>query len=245
MTPTEHPEYGDETRKRNFKRILKYLLIGLFLLLQIFVFFINEYDTRDDIHYVNEVPLPMDATQEVSQEFRTPGPLSRIDVMLADYKTKPGSGILRLSIFTLSKTNQKDNQCLFLKNYPANAVDDNRFYSFPIDSDPGHPIPAGHYLLKLRHFTHNPYEKLAAWTSVQDLYPYGSLLVNGQKQRGDLTFRVYFRSSIWGQRHRWLHPIPGYPLPAALLAAGFLLLLFMVNFLFYYFINKLTNESRN
>lgn len=214
--------------------ILKFTLLGLFILLQIYLFFFKDFQVLDCSRYVNEHPLPLSGeNKNISQDFRTPGPLTRIDIMLANYKIKPKGGTLRLSIF-------KEKQRLFLKNYPANTVEDNRFYCFTIDLG---KIPGGNYRLRLDYFPQDQKEKLAVWISKKNLYPYGDLYVNEKQIQGDMTFRVYYCSTIWKEKQRWLNRVPQFKVRRYALITGFLLLLFMVNFLFYYFLKNLPDES--
>jgi hypothetical protein len=208
----------------------KLALPALFLLLQVYLLFFKSFEVMDYSRYINEFPLPLfGKNKEVSQEFRTPGPLARIDIMLANYKIIPKGGVLRLSIF-------KGEKPLYLKNYPANTVEDNRFYSFPIRAN---NIPAGNYRLRLDYFPGDKKERLAAWISKKNVYPFGGLYVNNKQRQGDLTFRVYYDSTIWKEKSRWLNPGSQPGLRSYALAFGFLLLLFMVNLLFYYFTGKL------
>ena len=212
------------------KLVLKFALLALFLLLQVYLLFFKNFEVMDYSRYINEFPLPLSGeNKNVSQEFRTPGPLARIDIMLANYKIKPEAGILRLSIF-------KGDNPLYLKNYPANTVEDNRFYSFFIHAN---KVPAGNYRLRLDYFPGDKQERLAVWTSKKSVYPFGSLYVNNKQGHGDMTFRVYYYSTIWKEKQRWLNPGSQSRFRSYALAFGFLLLLFMVNLLFYYFTNKL------
>jgi hypothetical protein len=216
------------------KKIPEFLLIIAFLLLQVYLFFLKNFDVLDYSHYINQHPLPLyGETKYAGQEFRSPGPLSRIDLLMANYKIKPKAGTLRLSIL-------KGKQRLFLKNYPANTIEDNRFYSFNFNTA---NIPAGNYRLQLNYFPQNKKDKLAVWTSTEDLYPFGHLDVNGTRQKGDMTFRVYYASTIWKEKARWLSQSPQSTLRSVTLAASVILLLLLLNFLFYYFIRKLLNPN--
>ncbi|MCP5047784.1 MAG: hypothetical protein GY940_11480 [bacterium] len=216
------------------RNTIKFLIFGLFLFFQAYLFFLKEIEVLDYPDYINEHPLPLFGdNKKVSQEFRTPGPLTRIDIMLANYLVKPGSGTLRLTIFNGKRR-------LYFKNFPANTAEDNRFYSFPIDSP---TIPQGNYRLRLNYFPGDKTEKLAAWISETDRYPYGDLYVNGKKRNGDMTFRVYYASTVWKEKQRWLDGVPEFPARAYLLPAGFLLLLFMLNLLFYFFLETLIKDK--
>jgi hypothetical protein len=223
-----------------YKKISTFIPVGLFLLLQGYLFFFKDFQVLDYPARINEYPLPLSGENKaVEQGFRTSGPLARIDMMLANYKVKPGGGTLRLSIF-------KGDRRLFLKNYPANIVEDNRFYSFKID--PGR-ITRGIYRLRLNYFPGPGKEQLAAWINKKNRCPFGDLYSNGKKIAGTATFRVYYLATIWQERQRWLDQDPsqvqaprfwvrGY---AALIS--FILLVFMVNLLFYYFLGKLSDKS--
>jgi hypothetical protein len=152
--------------------------------------------------------------------------------MMANYKIKPKGGILRLTIY-------KENRLLFLENYPANTVEDNRFYTFKIDKK----FPAGNYRLQLNYFPKDKKERLAAWTSKRDLYPFGNLYANGKQIEGDMTFRVYYKSTIRKEKERWLLVVKRSGFRGIALAAGFILMIVLLNLIFYYFLNKLLKKS--
>ena len=216
-----------------FLKIVKFTALGIFLLFQVYLFLLRDFDVLDYFPYINELPLPLfGENKNVSQEFRTPGPLARIDIMMANYKIKPKDGLLRLSIY-------KENQLLFLKNYPANTVEDNRFYSFKIDKK----FPAGNYRLQLDYFPQDKKDRLAAWTSKKNLYPFGNLYANGKQIQGDMTFRVYYKSTIWKEKDRWLTLAKRSGFRGIALAAGLILMIALLNLIFYYFLNKLLKIS--
>ena len=219
------------------KKIAHIFLLALFVFLQIYLFFIKNFQVLDYSRYMNEFPQPLygkdNRTKGVSQTFRTPGPLARIDIFLANYKVKPTGGTLQLGIF-------EGTQCLFLKKYPANSVEDNRFYTFAID--PG-KVPGGEYTLQLKHFPGDKKERLAVWIFPKDIYPYGNLYIKGKQKPGDMTFRVYYLSTLWQQRGRVIEKIPPLWLSRFWIVIGFLLTLLTINFLFYYFVNKLLNPT--
>jgi hypothetical protein len=212
---------------------IKYILLALFVFLQVYLIFIKDFQVLDYSRYRNEYPpVPLSGennkSREVSQTFRTPGPLAHIDILLANYKIKPKGGSLQLGVFN-------GEQCLCLKKYPANTVEDNRFYTFPITAG---KVPAGNYTLRLKHFPGNKSERLAVWMYPKDIYPYGDLFVDNKKKEGDMTFRVYYLSTPWEQRHHILEKIPPIPFSRFWLIIGFFIALLMMNFLFYYFLDK-------
>ncbi|MGD2086734.1 MAG: hypothetical protein PVH61_11155 [Candidatus Aminicenantes bacterium] len=248
-------------------KIVKFVALGIFLLVQVYLFLFKNFEVLDYYPYINQHPLPLfGENKDVSQEFRTPGPLARIDIMMANYKIKPKEGILRLTIYKTGggtpnlllqqkRQNTKGNkvypknkvsegiskkaQLLFLKNYPAKTVEDNRFYSFKIDKK----IPAGNYRLQLNYFPKDKRDKLAAWSGKRDLYPFGNLYANGKQIEGDMTFRVYYKSTIWKERDRWLTLVKRSGIRGIALAAGFILMIVLLNLIFYYFLNKLVKSS--
>ena len=73
---------------------LKIALFALFILVQVYLLFVKDFQVLDYPRYVNEIPQPLldgeGKLYKVSQTFRTPGPLTRIDIMLGNYKVKPG-----------------------------------------------------------------------------------------------------------------------------------------------------------
>jgi len=220
----------------NRKIILHWSLLLLFLMLQVYVLFFLQVDVLHFSYYLNETPLPLfGENKTVSQEFRCPGPLTRIDVMLADYLKKPESGSLHLTIL-------KNGKNMFKQDFPANRVEDNRFYSFPIQSQSNGRLPKGNYMFQLSYTPGNPNDKLAAWMSPRNIYPYGNLFVNGIQKDGDLTFRVYFASTIRQEKSRLLNAVPRFPARRYLLGGGFLLLFFMVNLLFHLLLKTLIQD---
>ena len=113
------------------KKVLTLVLPALFIIPQVYLLFVKDFQVLDYPRYVNVFPQPLldgeKKSYKVSQSFRTPGPLRRIDIMLGNYKVKPGGGVLQLGIF-------KEDRCLFLKQYPADRVEDNQFYNFGVES---------------------------------------------------------------------------------------------------------------
>lgn len=204
--------------------------LGMLLVLEFYLFFLKEYATRDDVPYINQEAVPLfGETKYVSQGFRSPGSLARIDILMANYKKKPTRGTLQLAIF-------KGNRCLYTKNVGADTVEDNLFYSFLIEK---RIIGAGNYEMRLRFDRLSEDDRLAVWVSAKNLYKYGALSINGKRRKGDLTFRVYYRSTIWEARERWLKDVPGFPPRNTLFALFFLLFLIVLNGGFYYFLRKL------
>lgn len=220
----------------NMKKTLVIPLQVLFILFQFYLIFIKNYQVLDYSKYINEFPQPLfneeKKIQKLVQTFRTPGPLIRIDVMLGTYAVKPKGGCIQLGIYNNEK------QCLFLKNDPANLVKDNQFHIFLIPRD---KIPAGNYSLVLQ-FLPDQQEQLAVWTSRKDVYPYGDFFVNGTEQEGDMTFRVYYRSTLWQARDHWLEKIPSLWHSRFWLIMGFLFVLLALNFLFYRLVSSTTGK---
>lgn len=214
----------------NRKKILSFVLMALFLLVQIYLFFVQPVRVLDYPKTINEHPLPLfGENKDVSQEFRTSGRLARIDIMLANYLVKPKSGNLRLTIF------DKNGRERFTQDFPANTVEDNRFYAFPIRSA---ELSRGPYRLELKYLQPDQSQKLAVWISRNSLYPYGKLYVNGIGRDGSMTFRVYYYSTIWQERGRWLNAVPEFPARPYILALALIILLLLLNGLFYYFAAK-------
>ncbi|MCP4148554.1 MAG: hypothetical protein GY757_12480 [bacterium] len=226
------------------KNILKILLVAGFFFLQVYLVFFKEIQVLDYPRTISEFPLSLHAkgnrVKEVAQTFRTPGPLARIDIMLANYKVKPKSGILQLDIFK----DYKATEILFRGKYPATTVEDNQFYRFAIDenhilSKDGETLPAGDYILRLYHFPEDKKERLAVWMYKKNIYPYGRLIVNGREKRGDMTFRVYFYSTLWGYKSSVLKKIPSVWFGGFWLSLAILIMFLALNLVLCYFVNKM------
>jgi len=215
------------------EKVLKIVLFALFILVQVYLLFVKDFQVLDYPRYVNEFPQPLldgeEKLYKVSQTFRTPGPLTRIDIMLGNYKVKPGGGMLQLGIF-------ERERCLFLKQYPADAVEDNQFYKFAVESQ---KIAAGNYTLQLKYLPGDRTERLAVWTDRVGMYPYGDFFVDGKRGEGDMTFRVYYLSTLWHQGGRLLEGVPSFWGGRSWLVAGFILLILAINFLLYYILISL------
>ena len=206
------------------RAIIPLLLLAGFIFFQVYLIFWYRFQVQDYHRYGNDFPQPLSRgdyqVMSVGQMFRTPGPLVRIDIMLANYKVKPTGGVLQLGIFD-------HDRCLFLGKYPANTVEDNQFYRFAINPD---SVPAGVYTMELKHFPDHKNERLAVWIYRQDIYPHGNLLVGGKPAVGDMTFRVYYLSTLWRQWHRFRN---------TWLGLGLVLMLAALNVLVYFFITPL------
>lgn len=217
------------------KKIVVMIFFVLLFAVQVYLFIGKEFIVLDYAQYANEEPYPLlgkgGRSRDMVQVFRTPGPLARIDIMLANYKIVPKSGTLRLSLFS-------GNQEVYFQNYPANTVQDNRFYNFGLDkTGSSGQIPAGIYRMKLNYYPGEPAQALAVWITKESIYPYGNLIVNGRHREGDLTFRVYFYSTIWKEAGRWLG---GRSTSQSIfLAISLLILLAAINHVFYYFLKRL------
>lgn len=213
---------------RTMKKALRILLPGLFIFFQVYLVFIKDYQVLDYSRYINEFPQPLFGEDQqalkLGQTFRTSGPLARIDVMLGTYGGNPNGGSLQLGIYN-------DKQRLFLKNHPSEGVKDNQFHTFII---PSGKVPAGTYSLELKFFPGDKQDRLAVWTCQKDIYPYGDFYINGKKQPGDMTFRVYYRSTLWNARSVWLEKIPSLWFSREWLIVGFVLVLLALNGMFYY-----------
>jgi hypothetical protein len=224
---------------QTIKRTFGFFLMGLFILFQVYLVFIKDYRVLDYSRYMNEFPQPLFGegeerqVQKVSQGFRTPAPLARIDIMLGNYAATPKNGSLQLGIY-------RDKQCLFLSNHPANEVKDNQFHSFVISTA---KIPAGSYFLELRFSSTNREDRLAVWTCQKDIYPYGEFFVNGKKQAGDMTFRVYYRSTLWKAGSHWLEKMPSLWYSRVWLIIGFVLVVLALNCIFYYCVNAFGDQK--
>ncbi len=214
------------------RRAFVILLPGLFIFFQFYLVFIKDYQVLDYPRYINEFPQPLSGedrqVKRLGQTFRTPATLARIDIMLGNYATPPKDGSLQLGIYN-------DKQCLFLKNDPANRVKDNQFHTFII---PTGKVPAGTYSLELRFFPGGRGDRLAVWICQKDIYPYGDFFVNGKKQDGDMTFRVYYRSTLWQAWNNLLEKIPSLWFGRVWLILGFVSVLLALNCIFYFCIKK-------
>jgi hypothetical protein len=215
------------------KSLLPIILLSLFIIIQIYLVFIKTYQVLDYVKYTNEIPQPLSNDERqiatLGQTFRSTGPLTRIDVMLGTYGEKLETGALQLSIY-------KDKNCFFLKNEIAGKVQDNRFHTFFI---PRGKIPAGNYTFELRFLPGDKQERLAIWTSQKDIYPSGDLYINGKKQAGDMTFRIYYRAALWKLGNHMLAKIPFLWGSRIWMLIGFLFVVLALNFFFYYLVNKL------
>jgi len=58
-----------------------------------------------------------------------------------------------------------------------------------------------------------------------------------------MTFRVYYKSTIRKEKDRWLTLVKRSGFRGYALAAGFILMIVLLNLVFYYFLNKLLKSN--
>ena len=71
------------------------------------------------------------------------------------------------------------------------------------------------------------------------LYSAEAIMKNGKKIEGDMTFRVYYKSTIWKEKGRWLTLAKRAGFRGIALVAGFILVIVLLNLIFYYFLTKI------
>lgn len=228
-----------KTKKREKQKLplvwVSWLLLTLFIALEVYLFFFKTYLTQDYWEYRNDHPQPLSAgVGALEQEFISPGPLARLDVLLANYRKKPGSGSLHLALF-------RSGALVFEDHYPADSVEDNQFYSFAIPPRSG--LSEGYYRLKLSYKEAGTGDRLAAWIFRQDIYPFGALFIDGQAQKADLTFRVYYRSTLAGGFGNMMRQIPDMAGFRVLILISMTVMIVMLNFFMLYLFRRLIAEE--
>lgn len=183
------------------------VLAAVFLVLQVYLLFIRHYDTMDLEVYPNTRPsLDFKADFAIGQTFRAGmNGLNRIDIMMGTHaKTLDGTILLRLTEWPAPAGPKTD---LRTATVPGSVIRDNLYQAFffpPIAGSKGK-----HFAFEVSAANPAPDAPGCLWTNEADIYPDGSLLINGRVNGGDLAFRTYASRTLASQAGRIARRWPG------------------------------------
>ncbi len=182
-------------------------LAALFLVLQFYLLFIRHYDTMDLEAYPNTLPsLDFRADFAIGQTFKAGMKnLNRIDVMMGTHaKTLGGAVLLRLREWPAPAGPPVDVRTAAVLGA---VIRDNLYQTFsfaPIADSKGKT-----YAFEVLAADPTPDAPGCLWTNEADIYPDGSLLVDGKINGGDLAFRTYSSRTVASQAGRIAGRWPG------------------------------------
>ncbi|AIQ43948.1 hypothetical protein [Paenibacillus sp. FSL R5-0912] len=175
----------------NLKWVKRFLLVILLLII-IYVYVGNIGVIRDSIEQSVADKTVNELTQgnEVGQSFiYHQNNLSGVSIKLATFM-RVNEGKLKIGIRRINDKND-----IYQTSVEANSVRDNEFFDFRFP-----PIKFSkeqEYYVYIESLDSGKGESIAAYKSSMDSYKEGSLFINGSRQDGDLTFKVFYNRTIF------------------------------------------------
>jgi len=183
--------------KTNSFFLIKAGILFLFILLQVYLFFIKTHHTLDLEVYPNTNPSPnICAENTVGQTFIPKRDnISRIEVMLGTHERENDKDMI-FSLWALTP----ERKLLVEKNFNASAVRNNLFNAIDF-----HPVSVSknkkHYF-QLQSPQSTPENSICAWMNGKNIYKQGVFIYNNKEAKGDLIFRVYAKRPIYKELNR-------------------------------------------
>jgi hypothetical protein len=183
---------------------IRYPAVALFLLLQVYFFFIKTAETLDLDISPNTIPTPLIfKTQTVGQAFVAESDnVSRVDIMIGTlgrpsdkdlifklYEIMTGSTLVRrVAVKASHLLNNGYNAFVF----PPLKKSNGRTYAFYLSAPAAYEGNA-----------------VCAWMNAANIYKKGTAYINGQPDRGDLVFKVYAQRPLASELIRVVKRNPG------------------------------------
>ena len=214
--------------------LIKIGILFIFIILQLYLIFINKHQTLDLEVYPNTNPSPaVCCGNAVGQTFIPKrGNISRIEVMLGTYGRENDRDIV-FSLWELTP----EKRMLTEVTFNASSIKNNLFHTVDFSSKAVSRDQA--YAFELRSPQSTPDNSICVWMNRGDIYDQGAFIYNNQEAQGDLVFRVYSKRPIFKELSRITRNYSGifasqFFLMAAVLffvLIQFLVLLKLLNFL--------------
>jgi hypothetical protein len=199
-------------------RTIKFLILGLFLLMQVWLLFLKKHDTMDiNVSPGTNPAIDIWGGTRLAQSFvsRLNG-LARIDVSLATHDRSNSKDV----VFELREADPGSTAFVRLI-FNAATVQNNAFRAFTFPPQPHSARKK--YIFSLSSPDSNPSDAICVWMNRRDIYEDGNFIINGRPQEGDLSFRVYSRRTIMSELHRIVRNYPGIFHSTTLLIAAIVL----------------------
>ncbi|MDH7513936.1 MAG: hypothetical protein QHH14_13395 [Clostridiales bacterium] len=194
----------DSKRQREPLVLVKYSVLFLFILLQIYLIFLKKHDTLDLDVYPNTTPTQLIYGRlTVGQTFFARSDnLCRVDIMMGTLDRQNDRDL----VFELWEFGQT-NEILRSTTVNTSRLLNNLYNSFTFK--PVRKSKNREFAFILSSPTSWPENSVCAWMNHRNIYKRGSVLLNDAAGRGDLVFRVYSKRPISTELHRIVRNYPG------------------------------------
>jgi hypothetical protein len=197
-------------------------ILIIFIVLQIYLMFINKHHTLDLEVYPNTNPSPaVWHENSVGQTFVSQRDnISRIEVMLGTFGRENNKDIV-FSLWALTP----EKELLAEERFNAAIVADNLFHAITF-----RPVPVTknmEYYFQLMSPQSTPDNSICVWTNREDIYDQGAFIYNNQEAKGDLVFRVYSKRPVFKELGRITRNYSGIFASRAFLTAAVLIFVFI------------------
>jgi hypothetical protein len=198
---------GAKDRKRSQSgQMIRFAGLGLFILLQIYLFFFKKHECLDLEVYPNNTPTYFICGQHsIGQTFIAPGNnLCRIDIMMGTYGRKSEEKIF----FFLYELRGKKQLLLRQEEFPASQVKNNLYHEIRFRPVSESKKKTFYFFLTSPEAT--PETAISAWMNNKNIYRHGNYVFDGRPQRGDLVFRTYSQHNLFNSLGRVVRKYPGF-----------------------------------
>jgi hypothetical protein len=177
--------------------LIKAGILFIFIILQLYLIFINKHQTLDLEVYPNTNPSPNIYAENTIGQIFIPkrDNISRIEVMLGTFGRENNKDII-FSLWELTP----EKRMLTETTFNASSVKNNLFNA--IDFSPKAVSRDRAYAFELRSPQSTPDNSICVWMNREDIYDQGAFILNNQEAKGDLVFRVYSKRPIFKELSR-------------------------------------------
>lgn len=197
---------GNQKKSRKARTIVRLSGLSLFILLQLYLFFIKPHECLDlDIFPNNRPTYFIFGEHTVGQTFLAPSNnLCRIDIMMGTYDRKSEDKIF----FYLYELRGKKKVLLRQEEFPASTVKNNLYHEIRFKPVPEAKKKTFYFFLTSPEATSET--AISAWMNSRDIYRHGNYVFDGRPQRGDLVFRTYSKHNLFNSLGRVVRKYPGF-----------------------------------
>lgn len=211
-------------RGKNKIKLVKWGVVCFFILIQVYLIFVNKHLNMDIDASPNTNPTPHISNERIiSQTFTAPRDnLSRIEVKMGTFGRENYQNV----IFELGIPNKK---VILQEVFNASEVKNNLYHS--IDFTPQKKSKGKTYYFSLSSPESTLRNSICAWMNSRDIYRKGEYFLNGRAQGGDLVFRAYSLqpvSAVLGKLNRKYPGVLGSRVVLILFLALFLIIQIVV-----------------
>jgi len=177
--------------------VIKFSVIILFVLFQVYLVFIKKHDALDIDSYPNSQPTAnIHSYHKIGQTFVAKRDnLCRIDLMLGTHDRENDKGIF----FQLWQ-NAPEKTLVAQQEFNASDVMNNLYN--PVRFSPIKHSEDREYYFLLYSPESTPDNSICAWMNQKNIYRKGRLTLNDRPHLGDLVFRVYSRRPVYTELGR-------------------------------------------